>query len=59
MPHVSHEIPATFQQTLGRLQLLKKHAFIPHGEGVLVLEAILDTVTAATASELEEYLNSD
>jgi hypothetical protein len=32
---------------------------MPNGDHVLVLEALLDTVTAAPASELEEYRNSD
>ena len=35
------------------------HAFIAARGGFVALEAIRDTVTTATASELEEYLNSE
>jgi hypothetical protein len=45
--------------SLGRPLTAREHAFITARGGVLALEAILDTATAATASELEEYLNSD
>jgi hypothetical protein len=34
-------------------------AFITERAGFLALEAILDTVNAATGSALEEYLNSE
>lgn len=36
----------------------KEHAFITARGGFLALETIHDTVTAASAAELEEYLNS-
>jgi hypothetical protein len=52
-------IVAMAQQKLGRPLTGKEQAFITTRGGFLALEAIRDTVTAASASELTEYLNSD
>jgi hypothetical protein len=52
-------IVALAQQKLGRPLTATEHAFITARSGFLALEAIRDTVTTATASELEEYLNSE
>jgi hypothetical protein len=52
-------IVAMAQQKLGRPLTRKEQAFITTRGGFLALEAIRDTVTAASASELTEYLNSD
>ena len=46
------------QQKLGRPLTATEHAFIIARGGFLALEAIRDTVHAATAAELEEYLKS-
>lgn len=43
---------------LGRPLTAQEHALITTRSGFLALEAIRDTVTGATAAELEEYLNS-
>jgi hypothetical protein len=51
-------IVARAQQKLGRPLTAKEHAFITTRGGFLALETIRDTVEAATASELEAYLNS-
>jgi hypothetical protein len=51
-------IVAMAQQKLGRPLTAKEHAFITARGGFLSLEAIRDTVTAATLTELEEYLTS-
>jgi hypothetical protein len=53
------KIVAMAQQKLGRPLTAKEHAFITSRGGFIALEAILDTVEAATASELKEYLNSE
>jgi hypothetical protein len=37
----------------------KEHAFITARGGFLALEAIHDTVTAVTPSDLQDYLNSE
>jgi hypothetical protein len=55
---VSAEDPPMAQQKLGRTLSAKEHAFITARGGFLALEAIRDTVTAATLSELEAYLNT-
>ena len=47
------------QQKLGCTLSARGHAFITARGGFLALEAIRDTVTAVTPSELEEYLNSE
>jgi hypothetical protein len=52
-------IVALAQQKLGRPLTAKEHGFITTRCGFLALEAIRDTATAATAAELEEYLNSE
>ncbi len=52
-------IVALAQQKLGRPLTAKEHAFITARGGFLALEASRDTVTAASAAELEEYLNSE
>jgi hypothetical protein len=52
-------IVALAQQKLGRPLTAKEHAFITARGSFLALEAIRDTVTAASAAELEEYLISE
>ena len=52
------EIVAAAQSKLGRPLTAQEQAFITARAGLLGLETIRDTVEAATASELEEYLNS-
>ncbi|HTC23273.1 MAG TPA: hypothetical protein VK688_02860 [Gemmatimonadales bacterium] len=47
------------QSKLGRPLTAKEHAFITARGGFLALEAIHDTVTAASAAKLEDYLNSE
>ena len=46
------------QQKLGRPLTAQEQAVITARAGFLALETIRDAVNAATASELEEYLNS-
>jgi hypothetical protein len=46
------------QQELGRPLTAQEQVFITARVGFLALETIRDTVEAATASELEAYLNS-
>jgi hypothetical protein len=52
-------IVALAQQKLGRPLTAKEHTFITARGGFVALEAISDTVTAATPAELEEYLNTE
>jgi len=52
------QIIAMAQQKLGRPLTAQEHAFITARGGFLALEAIRDTVTAVTPSELEAYLNT-
>ena len=47
------------QQKPGRPLTAQEQAFITARAGFPALETIRDTVDAATAAELEEYLNSD
>ncbi len=46
-------------QQLGRPRTTQEQAVITERAGFLALETIRDAVNAATASELEEYLNSE
>jgi hypothetical protein len=52
-------IVALAQSKLGRSLTAREHTFITARGGLLALEAIRDTVTAATPAELEEYLNAE
>jgi hypothetical protein len=52
-------IVALAQSKLGRPLTAKEHTFITARGGFVALEAIHDTVTAATPAELEEYLNTE
>jgi hypothetical protein len=52
-------IVALAQQKLGRSLTAREHTFIIARGGFLALEAIRDTVIAASAEELEEYLNAE
>jgi hypothetical protein len=52
-------IVALAQSKLGRPLTAKEHTFITARGGFVALEAISDTVTAATPTELEEYLNTE
>lgn len=52
-------IVALAQQKLDRPLTAKEQAFITTRGGFLALEAIRDTVTAATPAELEAYLNAE
>jgi hypothetical protein len=47
------------QQKLGRPLTAQEHAIITAQGGFLAPETISDTVTGASAAELEEYLNSE
>ncbi len=53
------EVVAIAERKLGRPLSPKERAFVTSRGGFIALEAILDTVKAGTAREVEEYLNSE